>query len=105
MRSFSKDQGAVLKAGVQQSQVLISNTIFTQNSALSGGIFSSIFQSKVTCVNCTFTNNFGLTAAIIVTSQDGIFELKNSTITENYAMSSLLSEITESSFNSNMSQV
>ena len=82
--------GAVLTAGLTNAQVLISDSIFTDNSAVEGSTFSIESQSLVRCTNCNISNNFAVSSGVARIETSGYFEFYSSTITNNFAMNYLI---------------
>jgi len=88
--------GAVLTAGSTNAQVFISDSTFTDNSAVEGSTFSIESQSLVRCTNCNISNNFAVSSGVARIETSGYFEFYSSTISNNFAMNYLISVLLDS---------
>ena len=102
---YTYEEGAVLYAGFEKTNVSLSNWIFQNISAVQGTIFLIESESLVKWTNCTFYNNFGITSTIFQTSLNGYFHFYNSSISQNYAINNQVGEMLDSINLSIMSNV
>ncbi|CAI2366740.1 unnamed protein product [Moneuplotes crassus] len=69
-----------------RSHVFFSDCIFTNNSAISSGLFKADRESNLTCVNCKIYNNFALKYAIFEAHTGGRMQFVNTVLSNNYAI-------------------
>ncbi|CAI2368933.1 unnamed protein product [Moneuplotes crassus] len=88
--SFSNIHSTYLGSGIfdtgHNSLIIIQNTLFKDNLAISSSIFKIKDDSEVQCTSCTVTNNFAASSGVISTESNGKFEFINSKIYLNYAI-------------------
>ena len=77
--------GAVISAGFQKTKTVIYDSIFQNNTAKDGGVFSITEESVIKCYNCTLNNNFAITSGVVNVGQSGQSEFYGSRIFNNYA--------------------
>lgn len=92
---FSKENGAVVSADYQKAQVVIRNSTFRENSAFSGGVFSTKDWSVLECHDCTITTNYALKAGVIIAATNGYFKFYGSEITANNAQDVSITDLTD----------
>ena len=88
--------GAVIFAGYQKAIVTVTNSNFTNNYAVTGGVFNVESQSLISVTNCVISYNFAITSGVIQASNNGYYNIYNSTLSNNYAISDSISEIVDS---------
>ena len=96
----SYQNGAVISSGFRQTTTLITDTHFTNNTAIQGGVFSIQDESVIKCYNCIFTNNFAPASGVIRVAENGYFEIYNSQIYNNFASQNPISELFDSAITS-----
>jgi hypothetical protein len=57
--------------------------MFSENSAVEGGVFGTESESVIKTYNTTITNNFAVTAGVMNAHQNGNFEMYNTNIVGN----------------------
>lgn len=93
----SLQEGAVLRASSDATTVTISNSVFTQNTALKGGVLLVESQSYIKATNCSFTENYANEGGVIASDDDGNFDAENCIFSKNYAMNGLVANMFVSS--------
>ena len=88
---FSYENGAVIYAGFQKSITTIYNSIFQNNTAVSGALFYIESQSKIVWSNWLLLNNFAISSGVAYAIDSGYFEFNNCTIQNNYALANPIS--------------
>jgi predicted outer membrane repeat protein len=88
--------GAAITAGASKANVVVSNSKFTNNSAVEGSIFNIQSESMIRCNNCFISNNFALTSGVVKIDSNGYFYFYDSVITQNYAKNSQMSLVFDS---------
>jgi len=66
---------------------------FYNNTSIEGGVFSSEHRSDIKWYDWQFTNNFALTSGVFKVGGDGMFEAYNSIFTKNKGLNTIISEI------------
>ena len=79
-------EGSVLSLEGEGTAVTVSNTVFKNNTAYEGGVFSVKSHSSLILDNWTLSHNFALQGGIISLSSEGDFAIKDTLISENYAI-------------------
>lgn len=67
------------------SEVVISESVLKNNSAVTSSLFLIESDSVVKCTQCEISNNFAITNGIFTTESSGRIEFYNSQIFDNYA--------------------
>ena len=93
----SKDEGAIIFAGYQETTTNIYDSTFTNNTAVEATLFYVEAKGVIRLYNCNALVNFAVISTIIKVSNDGYFEVYNSTLHHNYALSNVISEMISSS--------
>ena len=93
---FSLTEGSVLTGGYRDTVTVITNSSFTNNSAVSGGVLNVQDGSVVKWYSCTIKENFAITSGVINVIQNGFFEFYDSLIFSNYAYHSPVSQLFDS---------
>jgi hypothetical protein len=89
----STESGSVINAGYQNSETLIHNSTFTNNTSIYGGVANVQDRSVIKFYNCTIENNFAIQSGVIQSSNGGYFEFYNSYILKNLALTIPISEV------------
>ena len=97
---MSYQDGAVINANARQTTVIITDSIFMNNTAVQGSAFSIQEESVIKCYNCVFSNNFASVSGVIRVADNGYFEIYSSQIYNNYASQSSVSELFNSALTS-----
>jgi hypothetical protein len=79
------DEGAVLNAGHQKAKVIITDSVFTNNSAVEGAVFAIDSESEIKVYNSSIFNNFAISSGVAKVTKSGYFEFYDSKIYQNYA--------------------
>lgn len=90
---YTLEEGAVIFAGYRKAVVVIKNSSFTNNYAVTGGVFNIESESVIQIYNSTISSNFAVTSGVAHANNNGYFEVYDSKITQNYAISSSVSQI------------
>ena len=85
--------GAIITGGVQDSVSSFYNCIFSNNTALYGGVANIIEGSIVRFYDSVISNNFAIESGVAQVSRDGSVEFHSTQIYENYALTVPVSEI------------
>lgn len=78
--------------------MFISNSDFTQNSAIYGGVIASEFEAQMFIQNCNFYENFGFFGGVARSGMDGGMTINGGNLYENKALASLIAEFHDSTF-------
>ena len=92
-RISSYEEGSILHAGYRKTTAVISDSIFSNNTSIKGGIFSVDSESIINIIGCSIYNTFAVNSGVIHASNNGYFNIINSEIYNNYAISSSVSQI------------
>ena len=65
--------------------ISVSNTQFSNNEALLGGVANLENQANFNCYNCRFENNFGLRGSVLDITKDSKVNLTSCNFTRNIA--------------------
>ena len=87
------EEGAVLFAGYRRTTTVIRNSTFTNNTAITGGIFNVESESVVKVYDSVITINFAVNSGVIHSSSNGYFEFYNTGFLYNYAVSASISQV------------
>jgi hypothetical protein len=87
------DEGAVLNAGHQKAKVIITDSVFTNNSAVEGAVFAIDSESEIKVYNSSIFNNFAISSGVAKVTKSGYFEFYDSKIYQNYAKNNPISII------------
>ena len=71
----SYESGSVIQGGYQNSQTMIHDTVFENNTATYGGVASIQSNSVIKFYDCQLSNNFGVQGGIVQNWNDGYFEM------------------------------
>ena len=87
------DEGAVMHAAKENAIGIFRSSNFYNNTSIEGGVFSSEHRSDIKWYDWQFTNNFALTSGVFKVGGDGMFEAYNSIFTKNKGLNTIISEI------------
>ena len=93
---YTFEEGAVVFAGQTGTEVNFIDTVFQNNSAVTGALFHIESESVVRCYNCTITSNVAYSGTISDVINDGYFQFYDSEIYNNYAYEVPLASISDS---------
>ena len=93
---YTFEEGAVVFAGPTGTEVNFFDTVFQNNSAVTGALFHIESESVVRCYNCTMTDNAAFVSTIADVANNGYFEFYRSRIYNNYAYQIPVTEILDS---------
>jgi hypothetical protein len=88
--------GAAITAGASKARVIVSDSTFTNNSAVDGSVFNIESESFIRWNTCSFISNFALTSGVVRINSNGYFYFYDSLITQNYAKNNPISLVFDS---------
>lgn len=84
---YTLEEGAVIFAGNREAEIIITNSTFTENYAITGGVFNIESSSVIKLYDCLLTRNFAIEGGVIYAVNFGFFEMHNTIVTSNHAIS------------------
>ena len=94
---YNFQSGAVMYAGDQNSKTIFKNSVFTNNTSITGGVFDVEYNSLLILDSCSVFNNFAFQSGVVQINSNGYFQFYNSIFHHNYAISSSFGEIFDTS--------
>lgn len=92
----SSDSGPIIHSNFDQTEVNILRSNFSENTAVSGGVFLIEDNSVVRCTDWKIFKNYAISNGVFKVDSHGYFELYNTEIFENYANNIPVGSIQES---------
>ena len=94
---YNFQSGAVMYAGDQNPKTTSKNSVFTNNTSITGGVFDVEYNSLLILDSCSVFNNFAFQSGVVQINSNGYFQFYNSIFHHNYAISSSFGEIFDTS--------
>jgi hypothetical protein len=88
--------GAAITAGASKASVIVSDSTFTNSSAVEGSVFNIESESIIRWNNWLIENNFALKSGVVKIDSNGYFYFYDSVITKNYAKNNPISLLFDS---------
>ena len=95
----------MIKGDYLKTKIIIRDSVFRKNAAITGGVICTLFESKVEVYNTIFEENFAVNSGVIFAHNHGYFEMYDTKIINNKAISVSIGEMSDSSYDSKLSKV